>query len=127
MTATVTDVDTARIRHLLEERLTELQAEYDQLTRDIAASQRERFADSAGDDDVDSGTKTFEHGRELAVARNVAERIAELEVALLAVAHGAYGSCAGCGHAIPPERLAVYPAATLCVRCKQANERLTAA
>ncbi len=127
MTTTANDVDTATIRLLLDERLTELRAEYDELTREIVASQRQRLADSAGDDEVDSGTKTFEHGRELAVARSLRERIVELEEALVAVEDGAYGSCAGCGHAIPPERLAVYPAATLCVTCKQATERLYAA
>ncbi len=43
--------------------------------------------------------------------------LAELDAAQERVAAGSYGACAGCGQAIPIERLRLLPAATLCVRC----------
>ena len=36
---------------------------------------------------------------------------------------GQYGWCERCGNAIPVERLAAFPSATLCVTCKQLEER----
>jgi DnaK suppressor protein len=36
---------------------------------------------------------------------------------------GNYGWCERCGNAIPVERLAAFPVATLCVSCKQLEER----
>ena len=43
--------------------------------------------------------------------------LADLDVALARHAAGAYGICEACGQPIPPERLAVRPAARLCVAC----------
>jgi DnaK suppressor protein len=36
---------------------------------------------------------------------------------------GNYGWCERCGNPIPVERLAAFPSATLCVSCKQLEER----
>ena len=53
-----------------------------------------------------------EHGR-----RNVESQLGRVRAALLRVADGTYGSCAGCGVDIPPERLEFMPEATHCVQC----------
>jgi DnaK suppressor protein len=44
----------------------------------------------------------------------------QVEHALTRVAEGQYGICEDCGREIPPRRLHIIPAATLCVAC-QAN------
>jgi DnaK suppressor protein len=120
---TRTAVETAKIREALVARLTELQAEYDQALSAITELSRERLADSAGDDQADTGTKTFEREQEITLANNLLERITQVERAIERLGQGNYGWCERCGNQIPVERLAAFPSATLCVSCKQLEER----
>ncbi len=115
--------ETEKIRVALVERRDELQQEYDSSLSEISELQRERFADSAGDDQADTGTKTFEREQEITLANTLLERINQVERAIDRVGEGNYGWCEKCGNAIPVERLAAFPSATLCVSCKQLEER----
>lgn len=117
------DEETEAIRLALTARRDELQAEYDQSLTEITELQRERLADSAGDDQADTGTKTFEREQEITLANNLLERITQVERAIDRLGEGNYGWCERCGNAIPVERLAAFPSATLCVSCKQLEER----
>jgi DnaK suppressor protein len=121
--ATRSAADTEEIRAALQERHIELRTEYDQTVADIAELQRDRLTDSAGDDQADTGTKTFEREQEISLANNILERITQVERALERLDEGNYGWCERCGNAIPVERLAAFPSATLCVSCKQLEER----
>jgi DnaK suppressor protein len=49
--------------------------------------------------------------------------IDEIELALKKLREGTYGICEECGGEIKPRRLEVRPFATLCVRCKERQER----
>jgi DnaK suppressor protein len=120
---TRSEADTQEIRNALRERHSELRTEYDQTVADIAELQRDRLTDSAGDDQADTGTKTFEREQEISLANNILERINQVERALERLDEGSYGWCERCGNAIPVERLAAFPSATLCVSCKQLEER----
>jgi DnaK suppressor protein len=115
--------ETEKIRVALTERRDELQAEYDKSLSEITVLQRERLADSAGDDQADAGTKTFEREQEITLANNLLERITQVERAIDRLGEGNYGWCERCGNPIPVERLAAFPSATLCVACKQLEER----
>lgn len=115
--------ETEKIRAALTARRDELRGEYDQTLSEITELQRDRFTDSAGDDQVDTGTKTFEREQEISLANSILERIAQVERALERLDEGGYGWCERCGNPIPVERLAAFPAATLCVTCKQLQER----
>jgi DnaK suppressor protein len=115
--------DTEAIRAALSARREELKDEYDQTLTDIAELQRDRLTDSAGDDQADTGTKTFEREQEISLANNILERINQVERALERLDEGGYGWCERCGNPIPVERLAAFPSATLCVSCKQLEER----
>ncbi|MGA5300691.1 TraR/DksA family transcriptional regulator [Nucisporomicrobium flavum] len=117
------EAESEKIRVALVERRDELQAEYDQSLTEITELQRERLADSAGDDQADTGTKTFEREQEITLANNLLERITQVERAIERLGEGNYGWCERCGNAIPVERLAAFPVATLCVSCKQLEER----
>ena len=81
------------------------------------------MTDSAGDDQADTGTKTFEREQEISLANNILDRITQVERALERLDDGRYGWCERCGNPIPVERLAAFPSATLCVTCKQLEER----
>jgi DnaK suppressor protein len=115
--------ETKKIRAALDERRQDLQTEYDQTLAEIAELQRDRLTDSAGDDQADAGTKTFEREQEISLANNLLERINQVERAIDRLGEGNYGWCERCGNAIPVERLAAFPSATLCVSCKQLEER----
>jgi DnaK suppressor protein len=115
--------DTEEIRAALAERREELRSEYEHTLAEIAELQRDRLTDSAGDDQADTGTKTFEREQEISLANSILERITQVERALERLDEGSYGWCERCGNAIPVERLAAFPSATLCVSCKQLEER----
>jgi len=115
--------DTEKIRAALTVRRDELRAEYAQTMAEIAELQRDRLTDSAGDDQADTGTKTFEREQEISLANGMLERVTQVERALERLDEGSYGWCERCGNQIPVERLAAFPSATLCVTCKQLEER----
>jgi DnaK suppressor protein len=115
--------ETEKIRTALSERLGELRDEYDSTLSEITELQRDRLTDSAGDDQADTGTKTFEREQEITLANAMLERVTQVERALERLDEGNYGWCEKCGNPIPVERLAAFPSATLCVTCKQLEER----
>ncbi|MCU7723536.1 TraR/DksA C4-type zinc finger protein [Actinoplanes sp. KI2] len=120
---TRTAAETEKIRKALVARRDALQNEYDESLSEITELQRDRLADSAGDDQADAGTKTFEREQEITLANNLLERITQVERAIERLGEGNYGWCERCGNPIPVERLAAFPSATLCVTCKQLEER----
>jgi DnaK suppressor protein len=115
--------ETEKIRAALAERREELRVELEQTMSEIAEAQRDRLTDSAGDDQADTGTKTFEREQEISLANSIRERMSQVERALDRLDDGQYGWCERCGNPIPVERLAAFPSATLCVSCKQLEER----
>lgn len=120
---TRTAAETERIRAALAARREELRLEYQQHMAEIAELQRDRFTDTAGDDQADTGSKTFEREQEISLAKSILERTNQVERALERLDEGSYGWCERCGDPIPVERLAAFPSATLCVKCKQLEER----
>jgi DnaK suppressor protein len=102
-----------------EAELAELREE---LESEIAARIGDAVAD-AGDDQADAGAKTFEREHELALTHNARELLAQNERALARIVSGTYGVCESCGEAIGKARLQAFPRATLCVACKQREER----
>jgi RNA polymerase-binding protein DksA len=120
---TRTAAETEKIRAALAARRDELRAEYNQTLTEITELQRDRLTDSAGDDQADTGTKTFEREQEISLANSILDRITQVERALERLDDGSYGWCERCGNPIPVERLAAFPSATLCVSCKQLEER----
>jgi len=79
--------------------------------------------DGAGDDQADAGTKTFEREHEMSLANNARELLLQNERALQRLEDGTYGVCERCGKPIGKLRLQAFPRATLCVACKQLEER----
>jgi DnaK suppressor protein len=77
----------------------------------------------AGDDTADAGAKTFEREHELALTENARELLAASERALARMDEGTFGVCESCGQPIGKARLQAFPRATLCVTCKQREER----
>jgi DnaK suppressor protein len=79
--------------------------------------------DGAGDDVADAGSKTFEREQEMSIADNARELLLQTKRALERLGTGDYGKCESCGGPIGKARLQAFPRATLCLACKQADER----
>lgn len=79
--------------------------------------------DSAGDDQADAGSKTLEREQEMSVNANARDLLDQSTHALRRLEAGTYGVCESCGAVIPAARLRAFPRATLCIACKQAEER----
>ncbi len=80
-------------------------------------------APRAGDDEADIGAKAYEREHELAANRNAQDLLDQGERALHRINAGTYGVCESCGKPIGKGRLLAFPRATLCVECKQRQER----
>jgi RNA polymerase-binding transcription factor DksA len=92
----------------------------------VEAEMNELIADSgegAGDDQADSGTKTFEREHEMSLVINARDMVLQTERALARIDDKSYGMCEECGSPIGKARLQVFPRATLCMICKQKEER----
>ena len=108
---------------------TELEQDIARLTTEIATAEtglHELLRDSgdgAGDDQADAGAKTFEREQEIALANNSREMLVQSSRALTAIDDGTYGICESCALPVGKMRLQAFPRATLCVSCKQRQER----
>ncbi|MGA5320777.1 TraR/DksA family transcriptional regulator [Streptomyces seoulensis] len=107
----------------------ELAAEADRLGTEISTSEASLVgmmrdsADGAGDDEADTGSKNITREHELALAANAREMLSQTERALERMDAGTYGLCENCGNPIGKARMQAFPRATLCVECKQKQER----
>jgi DnaK suppressor protein len=99
-----------------------LREEIGQAELAIAARLGDTVAE-AGDDEADASSKLFEREHELAITRNTRELLEQTEHALARIEAGTYGVCESCGKPIGKARLLAFPRATLCVECKQRQER----
>ena len=79
--------------------------------------------DGAGNDQADVGSTTFERDHEMSLANNARDMLAQTERALERIDDGTYGVCESCGEPIGKMRLMAFPRATLCLSCKQREER----
>jgi DnaK suppressor protein len=117
-----TEAELAEVRAELEAEAAALREEIGQAESEIA----DRLGDSvatAGDDEADASSKVFEREHELANTHNARELLQQTEHALARIDAGTYGVCESCGKPIGKARLLAFPRATLCVECKQREER----
>ena len=117
-----TEAELAEVRKELESEIAELRAEISKAESEIAERMGDAVAD-AGDDQADAGAKTFQREHELALTHNARKLLAQNERALARIVSGTYGVCESCGEPIGKARLQAFPRATLCVACKQREER----
>lgn len=99
-----------------------LRAELDASEAAISGLMRDS-GDGAGDDQADTGTKNITRESELALAANATSMLEQSERALERLEAGTYGICENCGRPIGKARMQAFPRATLCVDCKQKQER----
>jgi len=112
----------AEVRGDLEREIASRRADYDRAMAELTRLQQSS-GDGAGDDQADAGSKTFEREQELSIANNRRDLLVQMERAMERLDKGTYGRCESCQQPIPKPRLQAFPSATLCVTCKQREER----
>jgi len=110
------------VRAELEGDLERLHAELDHSARELQDLLREGV-DGAGNDQADVGSKGLERDAEMSLAANQRELLLQTKKALERLDDGSYGQCESCGEPIGKMRLMAFPRATLCMTCKQREER----
>ena len=107
----------------------ELAGDIDRLTAELAAADAElsdllrNSGDGAGDDQADSGSSALEREQELTLVNNTRDLLAQTTRSLARISAGTFAACESCGKAVGKARLQAFPRATLCVECKQREER----
>ena len=80
-------------------------------------------SDGAGRDPADVGSSNFERDQEMSLAQNARDMLEQAQLAYRLFESGEYGRCESCGNPIGKMRLMAFPRATLCLTCKQREER----
>ena len=110
------------VRVALAKELVRLTTELEAVELEMDALIRES-GEGAGDDQADAGTKTFEREHEMSLVINARDMVLQTERAIERIDDKTYGRCEECGNSIGKARLQVFPRATLCMLCKQKEER----
>ncbi len=117
-----TDEELAEVRD-------DLVFDINRMQRAMATAERElarlfeEGTEGAGRDPADVGSTNFERDQEMSLIQNTRDLLGQAQTALRLFDAGQYGWCEVCGEPIGKDRLMVFPRATMCVRCKQREER----
>ena len=117
-----TEAELLQVREELVSEADRLRHELDATAADLEGLLRDG-GDGAGDDQADVGTANFERDHEIELARKSSEVLRQNERAIERLDSGTYGVCESCGGPVGKLRLEAFPRATLCMACKQKQER----
>lgn len=87
------------------------------LERELSAIIESASAGADDEHDPEGATLAFERQHAASLLNDTRQRLAEIEAAMVRLAEGSYGQCAGCGRPIGAARLSARPAASTCIRC----------
>lgn len=117
-----TEAELAEVWDELQGDAARLRAEIADAESDIA-DLLQGAGEEGGEDAADTGAKAFEREHEMALAASHREILGQVERALRSIETSSYGICESCGKPIGKARLQAFPRATLCLACKQRQER----
>jgi RNA polymerase-binding protein DksA len=110
------------VRRQLSDDIQRLTGELVEVEGDLAGM-IENSGEGAGNDQADVGSASFERDQEMVIVNNARDMLEQSQHALERIADGSYGQCENCGNPIGKNRLMAFPRATLCLSCKQREER----
>ena len=79
--------------------------------------------DGAGQDQADVGSTTHERDQDLQLLTTERQNLEQVESALARLEAGTFGVCDSCAQPIGKLRAMAFPRATLCLPCKQRQEK----
>lgn len=117
-----TSEEVAQVRAELEDDIARIAEELQFSESDLAGLMRD-YGGGSGDDSADTGGKVLEREQNLTLTQNSRKLLEQNQRALERIDSRSYGRCESCGEPIGKMRLQAFPRATLCVPCKQKQER----
>jgi DnaK suppressor protein len=117
-----TKAELNEVKAALEEDVVRFQSQIEISTAELVGLLRDGN-EGAGRDPADVGSANFERDAEMSLANNAREMLDQSRLALRHIELGTYGRCDNCGQPVGKGRLQAFPRATLCVACKQREER----
>ena len=117
-----TTAELDEVKEALTEDIARFESQIEISTAELVGLLRDG-SEGAGRDPADVGSANFERDAEMSLANNAREMLDQSRLALRHIELGTYGSCDNCGQPIGKGRLQAFPRATLCVTCKQREER----
>jgi RNA polymerase-binding protein DksA len=122
----LTKTEIKELKAQLETERADLLAQYKELEESsFGTNQSDLTGEMAFDEEyADAGTATFERERDLSLVNNLRDLMDRIDKALVKIEDGTYGLCDRCGKPIEKLRLKALPYANLCIKDKQAEERV---
>ena len=91
----------------------------------FAGNQTDMTGEAGFDEEyADAGSATFEREKDLSLVNNLRDLLDKIDKAMSKIDEGTYGLCDRCGKPIEKLRLKALPYANLCIKDKQAEERV---
>jgi len=114
------------LRERLEAERDDLRAQLEELEESTFSAAQSDITGEMGFDEeyADAGTNTFEREKDLSLVNNLRDLMDRIDKALAKMDDGTYGLCDRCGKPIEKLRLKALPYANLCLKDKQAEERV---
>ena len=124
--STLTKKDLADLRERLEAERGDLRSQLEELEEQTFSAAQSDLTGEMGFDEeyADAGTATFEREKDLSLVNNLRDLMERIDKALAKMDDGTYGLCDRCGNPIEKLRLKALPYANLCLKDKQAEERV---
>ena len=122
----LTKKETTELKAALLDERGKLEAQFQELEEStFATNQSDLSGETSFDEEyADAGTATFERERDLSLVNNLRDLMERIDKALARIKDGTYGLCERCGKPIEKLRLKALPYANLCIKDKQAEERV---
>jgi DnaK suppressor protein len=122
----LTSKETDELKQRLIDERRDLQSQLDELEESTFATNQSDLTGEMGFDEeyADAGTATFERERDLSLVNNLRDLMERIDKALAKIEDDTYGLCDRCGKPIEKLRLKALPYANLCLKDKQAEERV---
>jgi len=114
------------LRERLEAERDDLRAQLEELEESTFSAAQSDITGEMGFDEeyADAGTNTFEREKDLSLVNHLRDLMDRIDKALAKMDDGTYGLCDRCGKPIEKLRLKALPYANLCLKDKQAEERV---